>query len=243
MTEPFKITETAEGVAEISVADDTEVLKSSDYRQLLSAEGLLAAIVRKGEVAREEAHKEYLHQRDQGYADGIAKAEQEAVKDAVLEAQHHQRFLRKVEAQIMTVVKDLTRKVIAEIPEEELVVKLARSALDQAVRSAQMVLRVAPQQVHYVKAAISGFMDEYADVNQIDVRGDKQLAATDCVLESFSGLIIDASLEVQLAGIEAALRTADKQPDDAAAVADSAADSDPTSSSADMLAADDDFAF
>ncbi len=109
-----------------------------------------------------------------------------------------------LQGKVKNLVIQAIRKIINEVPDEDLVVKVIQNVL-AAIRDQERVkLWVCPKQVETVKGHIKKIIEDHQVIQVIDVLSDKRLKEKDCILESDMG-IIDAGLEVQIDAIRTSI--------------------------------------
>ena len=111
-----------------------------------------------------------------------------------------------VENKMVDVVMKSLKKCIMEIGDKELVVQIVRKVMNAVVRNQRHItLKVAAEMVPVVRERLDEILAEYPLLNEIDLQEDPRLKGTACMIETEAG-IADASVETQLAAIEASLK-------------------------------------
>ena len=87
-----------------------------------------------------------------------------------------------------------------------MMVQVIRKAMQDVVRNQQqIVLKVSPEMLPTVKERLNEILSKFPGVNYINLMEDGKLKGVSCTIETDAGNV-DASLDVQLAAIEKALR-------------------------------------
>lgn len=183
------------------LADGQKVVRAEDYATVLTSAQVLAEAHAQADELRQAAEAEYQSGRERGYAEGHAAAQAEVAEQVLGIVARSVDFLGHAEAQVSHTVLVCLRKILGEFPEEELVTRAARTALQQVRNEPRVTLRVHPSLVDGVRERIGDILRGNADVSFLDVVGDERLEHGGCRLESDSG-VVDAGIDVQLAALE-----------------------------------------
>jgi type III secretion protein L len=134
--------------------------------------------------------------------EGKGRANQQAAEQMVLFAGRVNDTLGKLEEELVEVVTAAVRKVIRSFDQEGRVREAVLGGLELVRGSHKLLVRVHPHQQAAVAAQLDAIPHRFTS---LEVVGDAQLEADDCILESDIG-IVNAGLEQQLQVIEQALR-------------------------------------
>jgi len=93
---------------------------------------------------------------------------------------------------------------VLDLPPEERFYQLIGKALDELKQQPRIILQIHPQDRTAVDAVVSRLQTRMPVGSKIEVRTREELVPNSCVIESPLGLV-DASLESQLAILEASL--------------------------------------
>jgi type III secretion protein L len=182
-----------------------KVVKAEDYQVFLEAQGLIQAAEAEAARIRDDARVAYAREKARGYEDGQKEATKE-MASAIFETMYSvDEYCVAVEAAMVQLVADAVRKVIGEFSEEELVVRVVRNALGLVRNQARVSLLVAPSQADTVRAQLDRLLAGLPGISFVDVVPDGRLKPASCVVRSEMG-IIEASVEDQLAALEASLK-------------------------------------
>ena len=187
------------------LAPGQALLRARDYQDYLSANRLVAARERAAEIER-EAHEVYQEQKRLGWEAGLEEArlrQAGLIQETLLRCN---RYYRQVDRQLGEVVLQAVRKVLRHYDAVELTLAATREALALVSNQKQVILRPAGTAGRGARAGRPGAQD-FPEVGYLEVVGDARLDQGGCILETEIG-IIDASLDSQLAALQAALTEA-----------------------------------
>lgn len=183
---------------------DRTIIKGCEYDAAIEAKNIIAEAHAFAESTRQRAEAEYQRQQQLGYADGMKKAEAEAAERMTATVAKTAAYFSNVENRVVEVVGKALRKIIGEMDEHDLLAHAVRHALAWARGQSQVVLRVCPDQAAPLRLRVEEIRRGYPLIDVIDVVADDRLAPLDCMLETEIGSV-NASIDVQVAAIEAAL--------------------------------------
>lgn len=188
---------------EFLLSPGLKILKAADYATLLEAEDVVARA--RAEAARmaEAAREAYEAEKQRGYADGLAEGKMEMAERMMDNVAAGVDYLEGLEATIVNLVMNAMHKIIDGFDDKERVVGVVRKALSYARSQKRVVLRVCPEDAEIVQVELASLLRDYPGIGILDVATDPRLSKGACVLESELGLI-DAGLDVQMAGIRKA---------------------------------------
>ncbi len=142
-------------------------------------------------------------ERRKGYTKGLEEARREQATQMIENVARNVDFLERSEDRIVDLVMQSVRKVIEGFDDRERTGAAVRSVLAIARDQKQVTLRLSPEQADTLRAQIHDMLAAYPSIGFIDVVPERQLTGDACVLESEMG-VIEASIEIQLAAIQAA---------------------------------------
>ncbi|HGM5017918.1 TPA: SctL family type III secretion system stator protein PscL [Pseudomonas aeruginosa] len=188
----------------VRLAPGQALLRARDYQDYLSANRLVeAARERTAEIER-EAHEVYQEQKRLGWEAGLEEArlrQAGLIQETLLRCN---RYYRQVDRQLGEVVLQAVRKVLRHYDAVELTLAATREALALVSNQKQVILHVQPEQLAAVREQVARVLKDFPEVGYLEVVGDARLDQGGCILETEIG-IIDASLDSQLAALQAAL--------------------------------------
>jgi type III secretion protein L len=179
---------------------DQPVLKKGDYAMLLQTEAVLAHARIEAERIREDAKRAYEEEKKRGYEDGMAEGKMEMTERMLDTVSAGVNYLENLEGAIVDLVLNSLRKIVEGFDDRERVMGVVRRGLGYVRNQKRVVLRLPPEDEERVRAEFDALRRDFPGIAILDLAPDPRLPNGSCVLESELGLI-DASLEVQMAGI------------------------------------------
>jgi type III secretion protein L len=180
------------------------VLKASDYLALREAEGILAEARLEAERIRAEASRDAAERVAAGHAEGLALGREEAAAYLLGTVEKGKAYLLENEARVVALVLAVLKKILGDMDEKDLVVRMVRSAMAVVSRQSNVKIVVAPDKVEVVKANLAGILRPYPAVTAVEVAGDPALKGERCILETRAGRV-ESSLEAQMKTVIKAL--------------------------------------
>ena len=114
-------------------------------------------------------------------------------------------YLARVESGLVDVVMSSLRKIVGQIDDRELTLRVVRETLAGASNLTQAVVTVNSGEVDSVKQHVSQLLAENGRLDYIEVQGSDGIDVGCCRIETDMG-VIDANLETQLLALEESLR-------------------------------------
>ncbi len=190
---------------QIKPSPETRIVRAGEYATLLSAVEILDYARAEAERIKKDAQTVYAEQKKKGYEDGITEGQLQQAEKMLETGLQAVEYLQGLERKIVEVVTIALRKIVGEMDEKELIVRIVRNALDQVRGRQRVLIRVSPEDEPYVREALAPMLTRVSAAQaMLDVVPDQRLTAGACMLESEMG-VMDASLEVQLKAIESSL--------------------------------------
>jgi len=154
-----------------------------------------------------EAHAEAERIREQARDEGRAAGRAEVGELLARARRAVDRRIAAAEAEMRTLAVRIAERIVRRQLElaPEIVVDVARAALDEVRGRHDLVMRVHPDDVAVLEQARPGLLARLSVSAHILIRADAAVGRGGCVLESEVGTV-DARLETQLAAIERALQ-------------------------------------
>jgi type III secretion protein L len=190
--------------ADLRIAPGTRVVKANEYAGYVEGARVLEEARRKAAAILLAARATASEMRDQGFAEGLKLGKESSSKYMLGIVTKSRDHLADNEERIVALVISVLKKVLGEMDEKEVVVRMVRTAMAVVSRQNQVTVLVAPDMVETVKAGLYKILQPYPRVTMVDVVGDAKILGTDCVLETKVGRV-EASLESQLKTITGAL--------------------------------------
>jgi type III secretion protein L len=190
--------------ADLRLAPGARVVKAGEYAAFVEGARVLDEARRKAAEILEEARQRAEEMRSEGYAEGLRLGKDDCAKYLLGIMEKSREHLADNEGRIVALVISVVKKILGEMDDKEVAVRLVRTALAVVSRQNQVTVLVAPENVERVKAEMHHILQLYPRVTKVDVVADPKLSGGDCVLETKVGRV-EASLETQLKAITGAL--------------------------------------
>ncbi|MEM9763363.1 MAG: type III secretion system stator protein SctL [Pseudomonadota bacterium] len=206
-----------------ALAEATGIVKATDFAQAVAAEAALEAareeaarIVAGAETQAEaalaaahaeadqllsEAEERRAAAHEEGHAAGLDAASAEITRRMLDLVEHSVDYLAGTERKVARIVMMCLRKVLGEMPDEEIVLHAASAALKVVRSEPRVTLRVASEVRDAVADRIGEILQGALEVSFLEVVADDSLRPGGCRLETDAG-VVDASLETQVATLE-----------------------------------------
>lgn len=183
------------------VAPETRVIKQDEYLAAAEAAQVLADARARAKEMLEQAETTYEARKEEGYQAGLSQAQEELADQIMTIVGNSVDYMAKAEDDIARTVMACLRKILGEFDDAELVIRIARGALQRMRGEPRVTLRVRPDVEAEVQARIGEILAGAGDVGYLEIIGDEQMPKGGCRLESDAG-VVDGGLERQLAVIE-----------------------------------------
>ena len=182
------------------------LVKRAEAQSIADAMDVLSAAQKEADAIRQQAKEEFEAQRKLGYEKGLEDSKEEIAIQKLEQVEKSIDYLSSMENKIVEIVLTALKKCVAEIGDRELMVLVVQKAMQAVVRNQQqIVLKVSPEMLPTVKERLNEILSKFPGVNYINLMEDGKLKGVSCTIETDAGNV-DASLDVQLAAIEKALR-------------------------------------
>ncbi len=182
------------------------VIKGEVYARVVEAAELLDAAKAESDRMAEAAQRRFEELSAQGYEEGINKAREEMALQMFEMLDKTTDYIEHVEGQVVEIVVNSLKQILASLPPEEVIVGAVRKTLAAVMRNQrQVTLRVPAAQVEAVRNQIQSMLSEFPGIATMDVTADARLDGTDCILETDVG-VVEAGVRQQLQILEKALR-------------------------------------
>lgn len=180
------------------------LLKAKDYGQLIKANEILDQAHQKASETIAQAYEIYGAKKKQGYEDGLEEGRLEHLEKIMDTSMKAIDYFESMEKSIAGLVTQCLEKVVGEMDDEELILRIVRSGLAIARNEQRVVVRVCPDELKAVQQATSRLLQAYPGINILDITADSRLTRGACLVESELG-VVDASLDTQLEAIKRAI--------------------------------------
>jgi type III secretion protein L len=188
-----------------ALAPGQKIIAPADYALRVAAQELLAEAEARAQRIGEEAERAFAAEKARGYTEGMATAQAEIAEQMLEIVARSVEYLANAEGEVARTVMLCLRKILGETPEEEVVIRAARNALAVVRNEARVTLAVRPEVQDAVRERIGEVLHGNGGIGFLEVTGDAGLEPGGCRLETEVG-VVDASIEVQIQAIEAAMR-------------------------------------
>ena len=182
-------------------APGKRVLAPEDYLVFASAQDLLAWAESRARQIEDEAKAAFLAEHERGYKEGMVRAQGEISEQMLTMVSRSVDYLASAESQVAKTVIMCLRKILGEIPEEDLVIATARNALSVVQNESRVTLAVRPEVQEEVRGRIGEVLKGQGGIGFLEVVSDQGLERGGCRLETEVG-VVDASIESQISAIE-----------------------------------------
>jgi type III secretion protein L len=177
------------------------VIKADEFAASRDARAIVDAARADAQRILTEAKEISERERQRAFEEGRDAARLEMSEQMIDTVGHVVDYLGKVEHEMVDVVGLALERILGEIGDKELVVRVVKNALAAVRNEKHLTLRVAPGQVATVKERMNEILSHYPIIVDIQVVGDGRLSPTGCILESEIG-VIDASLDGQIGALK-----------------------------------------
>jgi type III secretion protein L len=180
------------------------VVRHEEFAQLVEAKEIVRQAHRYCATLRASMEEQIDAARRAGYEAGERAAREDfAASMTTVVAQMEMAFSR-LEIRIVNTVMNALQQVLGRIDQRTVMEQLVRQVLAEARGEKRLHLRVCAEQYDDVNRWLSGVLEEFPEVEFVDVLKDTAAAYGTCVLESELGSI-DASLDARLAAVRRGL--------------------------------------
>lgn len=189
---------------ETDLKSGERIIKANDYAYFVTAQALAKDIEvekKKSELAATQA---LLKAVKNGIAQGAELSRKKLAEQMLKASNDTITQLAKVEQDLLDVVINAVRKIIADYDNNELALAMLKNGLKLVSKSQRVIIRVHPEKMDKL---MIGLKNIEHDIDFLEIMPDKELDMSDCVLESELG-IVRASLNEQMQYIENAIKSA-----------------------------------
>lgn len=180
------------------------ILKADEYGQLIKANEILDAAHQKASETIAQACEIYESRKKQGYEDGLEEGRLEHLEKIMHTSMKAIDYFESMEKSIANLVTQCLEKVVGEMDNQELILRIVRSGLAIARNEQRVVVRVCPDELKAVQDANATLLQAYPGISILDITADPRLKRGACLVESELG-VVDASLDTQLSAIKRAI--------------------------------------
>ncbi len=188
------------------IESSSRLVKASDVAAVRTAEEIIAAA--EAEAARLEtsARDAFEAERKKGFEQGLEEGRAKVVADKLDFAYESAQYMAKVEEKLADIVIKALWKCVSQIGDRNLIMEIIRKLMKAVIHNQRHVsLKVAPDMVQEVRSRLDEVLSDYPALEHVEVEEDSRLKGAAAIIETEAG-IADASMETQLAAIEASIR-------------------------------------
>lgn len=190
---------------EFKVESSSRLLKAQDVAAVRTAGETIALAEAEAERLRTSAKEAFEAERRRGFEQGLEEGRAKVVADKLDFVYESAAYMEKVEGALADVVIKALWKCVSQIGDRNLIIEIIRKLLKAVIHNQRHVtLKVAPDMVQEVRARMDEILSDYPALEQVDVEEDSRLKGAAAIIETEAG-IADASIETQLAAIEASI--------------------------------------
>lgn len=182
----------------VTPAPGTRIIRRAELADLVGAQDLLTRSNAAAEETRRKADEDYQRRYDEGFSQGLEEGKQEYA-DKLLELIMSQvDILADLERDMAGVVNDCVRKIIGELPDDEVIRRVVRRAINTVRGMKRLMIRVSREDEEAVRDELQALLvSPDGSSGYIELSSDASLHHGDCIMETHMG-IINASLDLQL---------------------------------------------
>lgn len=188
----------------VSLPAGKPILKADEYGQLIEANEILDQAHQKASETIAQAYEIYETNKKKGYEDGLEEGRLEHAEKIMDTAMQAIEFFESMENSTAGLVTKCLEKVIGEIDDDELILRIVKSGLAVARNEKRVVVRVCVDDLDAVKKSTSTLLQAYPGISLLDITADSRLTKGACLIESELG-VVDSSLDTQLEAIKRAI--------------------------------------
>lgn len=172
-----------------TLASGAHVLSREAVEPVAAATALVDEAHRSAEQIVADARDAYEAEKRRGYEEGLALARLEAARMLLAETDLLDRKLAGAEAELTDVVVAAVRRLVQGFSDREKAEILVRAALKQMRREKKAELRVSHEQYSELRESIAGILQEFPEVELVDVVEDPTLVAPQVIVETSIGRV------------------------------------------------------
>ena len=184
-----------------------KILKSKDYQAILKSQDLLVKASKDAEERIEQATKFFKDEGKRGYNEAVEKVKKDQAIDIYKRSLLGMEYIKSLESQLIDVVIECVEAVIGTVDSDEVLLKIAKKNMNILKAEKQVILKVAPSQVKFLRNNIADLKKLAPDLDFLEIKGDSNIQAPDCILSSKMG-VVDASIQIQLDALKETLKEA-----------------------------------
>ncbi len=190
---------------DIDINDHTKIVPKKHYEAYIDARKIVEKAQKKADEIIEDARKTFAEEKKRGYEVGLEEGKQQITLQMLHTVEKTVDYLQGAEVKVAEIVMLALERILAELPPQEVIIRIIKNALDSVRNQKQITLTVSTKEVELVKNHIREIASDYPAIDYIDVVPDSRLSEGDCIIKSDIG-VIEASLSKQLANLSKAFK-------------------------------------
>ncbi len=181
-----------------------DVLKHSDFQDILMGENILEAAKHQQQSMIREAAEIQAKEKEEGYKQGLKQAKKEYAEKLVEFELRKSSNLQNLEQKFIRLITTTLRSIVGNIPLDDLTVSRTKLAMERFKSEEAIVLSICEQDVDVVTAQLAAWRNSDPDL-VIEQRVSSSILPGDCRIET-SVSVLDLTLHDQFEMIEKTLK-------------------------------------
>ncbi|WDE08619.1 hypothetical protein SG34_032380 [Thalassomonas viridans] len=182
------------------------LLKHEDYRAYMAHRDVEAYSKQRAKKRYKSVDALVEEERSKGYQAGLKAGEKEAASKVLALNLSAIAYLKAFEQQAGEIIQDALQRILGEMDQDTLIQSLVGTAIKAVETEQQIKIIVSYHDVKAVKARVEHWLEQYPNIERINVIADNQMAAKSCRLETPIG-VVDAGLQTQLKALRMSMES------------------------------------
>lgn len=184
-----------------------KIIKKDELEHYYAANEILEASHQLAAQIEQQAQADHQRRYDEGYAEGVEEGKSEYSLKIMEMVMAQLDALENLEKQIVEVVIASVRKIVDDIDDRELIVRVVKKGMSAVRGEKRLLVRGSRTDEATVTEALqSSLLSADGMSGYLEVVGDSNLKQGDCIIETDMG-VVEASLSSQLRILEQSLRS------------------------------------
>lgn len=171
------------------LAGGAHVLSRETVEDIDAAHGIVETARRLAGDIEVAARRAFEEERERGYREGVRSANLEVMSRLVEENRNVDGYLAGLEDELTGLVMSAVKRLVEDFDDHEKAAALVRSALRQMRREKKAELRIAPGGYAAMREKIGTILEEFPEIDLVDVVEDPTLAPGQVILETSIGRV------------------------------------------------------
>ena len=189
----------------ISLKESVSLIKRADYEHYLDAQGLIQKAEKEAQNIIETAENKVEEVKQQGFQAGFEAGLAQQVDAHIHTLSLCKQFMMSRQSDIAELVNVVSKKLINQVPKEEMVMALIERAIESQFNAQRVLLKVHSEQLDHVLASVTDIKRRYPTIVECEVQVDLSVDPGSCIIETPIGKI-NVSCDSQLAQIESVFK-------------------------------------